>query len=98
MRLIDEALARHRAANAWNVAALLIFENRGQAGPLLLGDFELARTLYDKCKAMCAPLGETFVLSWARWNLGIALWATGRPPRRPNGCATRCDQWASSTN
>jgi non-specific serine/threonine protein kinase len=59
---------------------LFVFTQRGQTAGLL-GDVEQAVELRDECHAICAKLGEQWVLSWTEWNLSVTWWAAGDPAR-----------------
>ncbi|QIZ37140.1 LuxR C-terminal-related transcriptional regulator [Saccharopolyspora sp. ASAGF58] len=76
--LLDEALARHRAAQQWTAPALIIFPLRAQVAGLQ-GDTELMMALLDECRAIVASLGESWALSWCEWNVGVGWWAAGNP-------------------
>lgn len=79
-RLLDEALARHRAAGSWSGPALLTFALRVQ-GADLAGDTDRAMALLDECRSICEPLGERWALSWAEWNVGLMWWVAGKPDK-----------------
>ncbi|MCI2422337.1 LuxR C-terminal-related transcriptional regulator [Saccharopolyspora sp. K220] len=76
VELLDDALSRYEKRTTWTAPALLVFTQRAQAAGLL-GDVELAVELRDKCHAICAKLGERWVLSWTEWNLSVTWWAAG---------------------
>jgi predicted ATPase/DNA-binding CsgD family transcriptional regulator len=77
-RLLDEALAKHRAAGKWCGPALLAFALRVRAADLA-GDTDRALALLDECRSICEPIGERWALSWAEWNVGVMRWAAGEP-------------------
>ncbi len=74
--MLEEALARHRAAKAWTAPGLLIFAQRARPA-LRFGDLALAVDLLTECVSICDSLGERWARSWAEWNLGTTWWAAG---------------------
>jgi tetratricopeptide (TPR) repeat protein len=80
VELLDDAMSRYDRRTTWTAPALLVFTQRGQAAGLL-GDVEQAVELRDKCHAICAKLGERWVLSWTEWNLSVTWWAAGDTAR-----------------
>jgi non-specific serine/threonine protein kinase len=80
VELLDDVLSRYDGRTTWTAPALLVFTQRGQTAGLL-GDVEQAVELRDKCDAICAKLGERWVLSWTEWNLSVTWWAAGDPAR-----------------
>jgi predicted ATPase/DNA-binding CsgD family transcriptional regulator len=78
--MLDEALARHRAANHWTSAALVAFAQQAQITGLL-GDLAGAEALRDECRAHCERLGERWAMSWMEWHLAVNQWAAGNPQK-----------------
>jgi non-specific serine/threonine protein kinase len=78
--LLDDVLSRYDGRTTWTAPALFVFTQRGQTAGLL-GDVEQAVELRDECHAICAKLGEQWVLSWTEWNLSVTWWAAGDPAR-----------------
>lgn len=74
--MLDEALSRHRASNAWTSPSLLIFGQRARPA-VLAGDTDQAVALLAEALSICDSLGERWTRSWTEWNLGVAWWATG---------------------
>ncbi|GAB3979970.1 LuxR family transcriptional regulator [Actinoallomurus acanthiterrae] len=79
-RLLDHALARHRASGRWTAPGLLAFALRAQTAGLL-GDVDHAVALLDECRAICASLGERWALSWTEWNVGVTWWSLNEPAK-----------------
>jgi predicted ATPase/DNA-binding CsgD family transcriptional regulator len=76
--LMDEALARHRAAGEWTAPALIALPMRAPAA-LFVGQLDYAIELCDECRRICEQRGEEWVLSWATWIRGVIYWAMGDP-------------------
>lgn len=74
--ILDEAIARHRASDAWTAPRLRLLRLRARAA-LRLGRIDDALALCTEGEAVCESLGERWMLSWSQLNRAIICWAMG---------------------
>jgi predicted ATPase/DNA-binding CsgD family transcriptional regulator len=74
--LLEEAVARHEAADTGGAAALRALPHLA-ATHCLRGDIPRALDLCRRCRAMCEQIGERWTLSFVLWILGLAHWMEG---------------------
>jgi predicted ATPase/DNA-binding CsgD family transcriptional regulator len=75
-----EALARHRASDGWSLFGLMGFVAWARTC-FESGRTEQATSLLEEGESICGSLGESWVLSWVRWQLGVIRWAQGDSDR-----------------
>jgi len=74
--LLDTAIASHRCMGEWTAPALISLAQRGLAA-VMVDDVDLAVSLAEECRQLCAEYGERWVLSWVTYLLALASWVTG---------------------
>jgi predicted ATPase/DNA-binding CsgD family transcriptional regulator len=74
--MLDEAIARHRALDAWTAPALRLLGLRARAA-LRLGRIDDAVALCTEWEAICTSLDERWMLSWSQLNRAIICCAVG---------------------
>ncbi|MEQ7123072.1 LuxR C-terminal-related transcriptional regulator [Actinopolymorpha sp. B11F2] len=76
MPLLDDALSRHRQADAWTAPGLLIFGQHARTD-FLRGDVDRAVARLTDGLKLCVSLNERWTLSCTEWNLSVTWWAAG---------------------
>lgn len=74
--LLDEAIARHRAARAWTVTSVLALVPRARVA-FELGDTGQALALLTEGQDICRSTGEHWASSWLEFNIGAIVALTG---------------------